>query len=173
MGIPPKAWSPHIDTTVPAELRSAFFAQWITSYFKHGDLSKRDLDKLSYIVPSTTRAPSIFGISEEQQAEIIHHPSGEGSDMSLMLLCGAELNASYKRACFDKTVRETVPHMTVTVLYGDLSAWSCFPTVWQIQDDDAAHGGGMVKTRLVEGTNHFVSSIFRACVEGTVSHAPV
>lgn len=161
--LPPKAWSPQIDSTIPAELRGPFFAQWITSYFKHGDLSTRNLDELCYVVPTTTKVPSIFSMSDEQQAEIVCHPPGVTSDMPFMVLFNPQLNASYKRACFGKSIRETVPRMKVTVLFGDAAPWPCFPAVWQMQSDSAASGGdGQVHFKRVNGINHFVRGRFCA-----------
>ena len=44
--IPPKIWSPLIDNSLPEEARKPFYMSWITSYFDHGDLSKRDIDAI-------------------------------------------------------------------------------------------------------------------------------
>lgn len=157
--LPPKVWSPQIDQTIPEELRGPFFTQWITSYFKHGDLSTRSLDVLSYIVPTTWRVPSIFSMTEEQQAKIVYMPPGSASDMLFMVFSAAQINASYKRACFDAGVRARLPRMKICAFTGDATCVFSLPAYWAMQDDDKARGGGFIDFEMVEGANHFVSPL--------------
>ncbi|KAI0666401.1 hypothetical protein C8Q78DRAFT_984281 [Trametes maxima] len=154
--LPPKIWSPQIDQSIPAELRGKFFTQWITSYFKHGDLSTRDLDTLSYVVPATFRAPSIYGIPDADLARIVYDPPGSGSDMLFMVFSAAQINAAYKKAVFDKGVRTLLPKLKVFAFTGDVTCPFSIPAFWALQDDDKAHGGGFIETKIVEGINHFV-----------------
>ncbi|EIW56131.1 uncharacterized protein TRAVEDRAFT_39145 [Trametes versicolor FP-101664 SS1] len=154
--LPPKVWSPQIDQTIPEELRGPFFTQWITSYFKHGDLSTRSLDVLSYIVPTTLRVPSIFSMTEEEQAKIVYMPPGSASDMLFMVFSAAQINASYKRACFDAGVRARLPRMKICAFTGDATCVFSLPAHWAMQDDDKARGGGFIDFKMVEGANHFL-----------------
>ena len=57
--IPPDAWTPLLDQSMPAEARTPFFSHWITSYFRHGDLTPHDSKAISYVVPAASRAPTI------------------------------------------------------------------------------------------------------------------
>ncbi|EKM49711.1 uncharacterized protein PHACADRAFT_188757 [Phanerochaete carnosa HHB-10118-sp] len=154
--MPPKAWSPHIDTTVPQELRDPFFGHWISSYFKHGDISTRDLDVLSYIVPGTFRAPSIYSMSEEQLAKMTYDPPAQTSDLPFMIFCSAAANASYRKAFFDKDVRAALPGMMVAVIMGDATSALSLAAYFAVQNDDDALGGGFVRFKELHGTNHFV-----------------
>ena len=71
----PKAWTPLLDESMPLPVRASFFNNWITSYFTHGDLSKRDPDAIEYIVPSPTRVPAIYNMTPEQREAIIYNDS--------------------------------------------------------------------------------------------------
>lgn len=157
--LPPKLWSPQIDQSIPEELRGPFFAQWITSYFKHGDLSPRSLDVLSYVVPATSRVPSIFSMSEEQQAKIVYMPPGFGSDMLFMVFSATQIHTSYKRACFDAGVRARLLRMKICAITGDATCVFSLPAYWAMQDDDKARGGGFIDFKMVQGANHFVSPL--------------
>ncbi|KAI8973116.1 Alpha/Beta hydrolase protein [Trametes punicea] len=154
--LPPKIWSPQIDQSIPEDLRDQFFMQWITSYFEHGDLSTRDLDVISYILPATSRTPTVFNIPKEQLAAMTYIPPASGSDMLFMLSCTSQLNASYKKACFDLNVRRLLPKMKVFAFAGDVTCPFSFPAFWAMEADNEAHGGGMITFKMVKGINHFV-----------------
>ncbi|KAI0635407.1 Alpha/Beta hydrolase protein [Trametes polyzona] len=154
--LPPKVWSPQIDQSIPAEHRDAFFAQWVTSYFKHADLSTRDLDAISYILPATFRAPSIYSMSDAQLEKILYLLPASGTDMLFMVFCAAAANASYKKACFDPEVRRLLTKLRVSAITGDATCAFSLSAYWAMEADDEAHGGGMIGFRVIEGVNHFV-----------------
>lgn len=154
--LPPKAWTPLIDQTIPEGLRDPFFRQWITSYFEHGDLSTKDLDVISYVLPTTSRVPSIFSMSEEQQGKIMYSPPALTSDMLLMVHFSTATNASYKKAFFDKRVRQLLPALKVSMFMGDATCSFSIPAFWAAEDDDKAHGGNNADYKIVKDINHFV-----------------
>jgi hypothetical protein len=137
------------------------FTQWVTSYFKHGDgfLSKRSVDALEYVVPSTARVPSIFNMTPEEKADIVSEGPNAAADIPFMVFMIPQLAASFRKAAFSPDVRALAPHMKVWFLTGDLTAAFGPAALWAVEDEDKAHGGGLVKTRVIEGTNHFVSCI--------------
>ncbi|KAI0354026.1 hypothetical protein OH77DRAFT_1426430 [Trametes cingulata] len=153
--LPPKAWSPQIDHSIPAEDRDPLFTQWITSYFKHGDLSTRDPNVLTYVVPATFRAPSIFRMSDKEIGKIVHEPPASGSEMLLMHCTVTQINASYKKACFDPSIRRLLPKMKVTAFTGDVTCWCSLSAHWAMEDDDKAHGGGFIDLEIIQGISHF------------------
>ena len=160
MGTPyvSKFWTPLLDQTMPEDTRFPFFNQWITSYFNHGDLTTRDVDVLSYVVPAFKRAPTLFGFDEDEVARMTYAPPAIGSDMTFMVSCGTVINASYKKACFDKAIRGLIPYMKITELCGTATPPFGIPAFWAMQDDDKANGGGFINFRLVPNINHFVCS---------------
>lgn len=156
--LPPQTWSPQIDTTIPVALQASFFAQWVTSYFTHGDLSKRNPDTLAYILPATHRVPTIFNISPEEQIEIINEAPNTAVDTPFMIGCISQNNTSFVRACFDEGLRKgLLTRLEVWSICGDQTASFAIPAFWQIQDEDKKRGGGLVKTLMIAGVNHFVS----------------
>ncbi|TBU28071.1 hypothetical protein BD309DRAFT_1022138 [Dichomitus squalens] len=152
--IPPDAWTPLVDQSMPAEARTAFFSHWITSYFKHGDLSSRDPKAISYVVPATSRAPTIYSLTEEEVKHSIYEPSAFGSDMAFMIFSALQIAATYKKAVFDRDLRALVPNLKVTVFSGDATASFSIPSQWEVEDDDKAAGGGFVTVKWIPGFNH-------------------
>ena len=164
-----QTWSPTIDTSIPPETRIPLFNHWITSYFAHGDLSTRDPAQLSYVVPTPARAPSIYSMSAHQLQRILYDApvaSAGASDNAYMFLNAPHLNAAYKRACFDKDIRARFPHMKIWTSAGDTTASFAWNTLWALQDDEKAHGGGFIHFKVIERCNHFVSVYPFLCVLG-------
>lgn len=120
---------------------------------------------LAYVVPATSRAPSMFSISEEKQKEIVHLSPGSGSDMLFMVFSAAQINASYKKACFDRRVRALLPQMKIHAFTGTATCCFSLPAYWAMEDDDKAHGGGLITFSMHNDVNHFVSPCF-SCVCG-------
>lgn len=143
------------------------FTQWVTSYFQHGDLSTGDTDVLSFIVPSIHRAPSIYNMSAAEIAEIVDEGVPEVS--SLFTLQAQEL-ANYRKACFDKNIREKLPKMKITMFTGDATSSFSIAAYWQMQEDDKAHGGGLIHFRLISGANHFVCILLTYITRNLTDH---
>ena len=157
---------------MPVEARTPFFSHWITSYFKHGDLTTRDPKAISYVVPTTSRAPTIYSMSGAELARTIYEPSAFGSDMAFMIFCAPQIAATYHKAVFDKAVRALMPKMKVVVFSGDETASFSIPSQWAIEDDDKAAGGGFVSVKWVAGFNHLVcASLASALCDSCVSRA--
>ncbi|EJF60558.1 hypothetical protein DICSQDRAFT_155693 [Dichomitus squalens LYAD-421 SS1] len=150
------SWSPQIDTSIPAADRQPGFVQWITAYFQHGDLSTRDVNVLEYVLPSITHVPSVFSFTTDQLAGVTNLAAASGSDTFIVGYNQAALLPTYRKALFNKTVRAAIPLLNVLEFTGDITANFGIVALWQIQDDDAAAGGGFVKTEILKGTNHFV-----------------
>ena len=141
---------------MPVEARTPFFSHWITSYFTHGDLSTRDPKAISYVVPTPSRAPTIYSMSDAELARALYEPSAFGSDLAFMLFSGPQIAATYHKAVFDKAARALVPRMRVVVFSGDQTASFSIPSQWAVEDDDKAAGGGFVAVKWIPGFNHLV-----------------
>ncbi|KAM5543809.1 hypothetical protein V8D89_002426 [Ganoderma adspersum] len=152
--IPPDAWTPLVDQSMPAEARTPFFSHWISSYFAHGDLSTRDPAAISYVVPSIARAPTIYGMSDAELARTVYEPSALGSDMTFMISSAPQIAAAYRKAMFDRGLRALVPRMRAVVFSGDATASFSIPSQWAVEDDDKAAGGGFVAVKWIPGFNH-------------------
>ncbi|KAI0922398.1 hypothetical protein AcV7_005942 [Taiwanofungus camphoratus] len=153
---PPQSWSPQLETSIPTADQNPAFVQWITSYFQHGDLSTRNPDVLQYVLPATFRAPTVFNMTPDQLAGMTYLPPSSGSDAYIMVNLGTVLLASYKKACYNSTIRQLLPKMNIWEFTGDVTASFAIPAYWSIQDDNTAAGGGFVNFRMIDGVNHFM-----------------
>ena len=151
------AWFPLRDPQIPARERVDYTCQWLTSYFKHGALETRSPDSLSSYLGSTHRAPSIFNMHDHLSEILYPPPVTEGSDSYLMGNFESQLLANYRKACFDHATRVLLPKMKIWELSFDASVPDCIFALWDIQDDNTAHGGDLVNFEVVHGANHFVS----------------
>ncbi|GJE99279.1 alpha/beta hydrolase [Phanerochaete sordida] len=158
LGIPKaeKFWTPILDESIPLHLRVPFFANWITSYFAHGDFSTRDPDVVEYIVPSPTRVPSIYHMNDAQREAIVCGESTWTSEVPFMVFCEPQFYATYQRAAFDEAVRDRFPNMKVWALVGDCGASFAFTALFKMQEEDEACGGGNINFRIIKGGNHFM-----------------
>ncbi|KAJ7596358.1 hypothetical protein C8J56DRAFT_774237 [Mycena floridula] len=153
LGIPAPEmnWAPQIDTSIPEETRSPMFTRWITSYFDHGDLSTRDWNSLTYVLPSNSRRPTIFAMSSQEIVEMIEDTVDE---IPGLVMSQPQSNAIYHKACYSDEVKVLMPHLKTTVLVGDVTCSSALTGLWSVQDDNKAAGGN-IKFQLVHGANHF------------------
>ncbi|KAH9918265.1 Alpha/Beta hydrolase protein [Fomitopsis serialis] len=154
LGIPLPAgtWSPGLSPSIPKKWHKSFFTQWITSYFDHGDLSTRDTDVLSYVVPSILRRPSIYSMSDDDRREFVE----EVAESAIMLSTMPQALAMYRRACFDRAARAQLSELNVWFLTGDVTCSFSIAAFWAIQDDDNERGGGFVHYKMIPGVNHFM-----------------
>jgi len=151
--LPPGTWSPHMDPSIPPEQHTPFWAQWITSYFDHGDFSSRDPSALSHIVPSFTCRPTIYDMTVDEQEQILDQSV---SEMPGMFCSAAQALANTRKACFDPTIRALLPNMKIWHIAGTRSASFAFPGRWNLEDDDKANGGALLNFMLIPGMNHFM-----------------
>ncbi|THH21276.1 hypothetical protein EW146_g257 [Bondarzewia mesenterica] len=153
---PEKNWAPVSDTSIPAELRLKVFAQWVSSYFDHGDLSKRDLDLLSYILPSTSHPPTIFNMSAAEIKDTVTDGEAASVDLPFLFYLQPQHKVNYRKAFFDPATAKLFPKMKISFLAGDQSpAWG-LAGLWAVQDEAKELGNGRIHFKLIPGVNHFV-----------------
>ncbi|THH21249.1 hypothetical protein EW146_g258 [Bondarzewia mesenterica] len=157
LGLPaaPQNWVPQIDTSIPSDVRVPAFAQWVTAYFQHGNLSTRDPNVLSYVLPATFRTPSIFNMSQSQFQSIVDTGVNPVIDSQLIALA-PQLLESYEGANYNTTIRSLLPKMKNWFVTGDVSAAFGPYALWLVQNDNDAAGGGLVNFKVIHGVNHFM-----------------
>ncbi|KAL6307568.1 hypothetical protein BKA93DRAFT_815892 [Sparassis latifolia] len=121
---------------IPEGEKSLFHRSWLTAYFNHGDLSKRDPKLLSLAAPSLFRRPTIYSMTAEDITELI--------------------DDSVFEARFDRATRAVVPKMGVWAVVGDSTLSTCILAWWTMQDEDAGNGGGFINFKMTEGVNHLI-----------------
>lgn len=147
-----------METSIPQELRFKAFGQWITSYFEHGDLTKRDLNLLSYILASTVRPPTIFNMSAAEIKDTVFDGPDAMVDLPFLINLKSQINASYRKAFFDPATADLFPKLKISLVAGDRSPSWGPAGMWAVQDDEKASelGSGRINFKLVPGVNHFV-----------------
>ncbi|ETW81374.1 Esterase/lipase/thioesterase [Heterobasidion irregulare TC 32-1] len=152
---PPKLWTPRLDESLPMKTRISYMTRWLTSYFAHGDLSTRDLDAIEYVLPSTSRIPTLWNMSSQEIADIVDEGPHLVVDAPLLFNCYPQAAATYKKGTYNAAARALLPKMKIWELMGDATAAVSLCTFWILQDDDAAHGGGFINFKVIPGHNHF------------------
>ncbi|KAF8649634.1 hypothetical protein AX16_005722 [Volvariella volvacea WC 439] len=155
---PPQTWSPMQDTSIPPETQVPYFVQWITSYFKHGDITKRDTSLISFVVPDPSRTPSIFGMTSSEMSKVVYEDSVNLGEGLYLFFLGPQFLANYQKACYDKAIRSLLGRMQIWMVTGDATASFSIASLWSIEDDELARGsrGSFIKYKILNGANHFV-----------------
>ncbi|KAI0064166.1 hypothetical protein BV25DRAFT_1853507 [Artomyces pyxidatus] len=151
--VPKGTWLPQFDPTLPTHLQQAMWTPWVSSYFAHSDLSKRDPTVLTVTAPSLTPAPTVYNMSPEEIADSVDDTVTE---LPALIHATSQQSVIYRKACFEREVRTRLPHMKVTHLCGDKTISSALATLWGVQDDAEVDGGNMVEFNLVPDANHFM-----------------
>ncbi|KAG6886860.1 hypothetical protein C0992_001969 [Termitomyces sp. T32_za158] len=153
---PEQNWTPLLDTYVPEGLRLAAFGQWATGYFDHGDLAKRDLSSLSWVLPSASRIPTFFNIPAEKFAEVSRYGNDGFSDLLYMIHFMPQFKAVYRKVLNDPEMLNVFPSLKLALLVGEKSGAFAIAGMWAIEDDLKQSNGSKLKINLVSGINHFV-----------------
>jgi hypothetical protein len=165
LSAPERAWSPFWDTTIPEEKRIPMFLQWVSSYFQHRDgfLESRNGDGMEYVVPDISRVPTIFNMTATEQKCIIDKGSGSMADIVMATYLAPQFLNNFRRAIFEGN-RTNLTRLRTYLVCGDSCAAFGPMTMWAVEDEDTAHGGGLINTRIIKGGNHIVSF----CLPGRV-----
>jgi hypothetical protein len=154
---PEQNWAPLIDTSIPEHLRLAAFGQWVTAYFDHGDLSKRDLSTISWVLPATDRIPTIFNIPSVKLKEMECYGAEAFTDLPFLFHFENQLKSSYRKTFYDPETIKLFPKMDITILSGDRTGGFGLAALWAVQDDEKVNGGEKhIAFKIINDANHFV-----------------
>lgn len=158
--MPEKNWAPFAVESIPPEQRFPYFNQWVTAYFDHADLSKRDLNTLEYVLPSSSRPGSIFSMSKAEQQEMIGSNDESAGDGPYIMGFTPQLNAVFRKALFDPSTKALFPKLKISCLAGEKSAAFGIAGVWSIQEEATKEGiADSINFTIAPGLNHFVSEL--------------
>ena len=161
LGIPAPSdgYCPLWDNDIPQEARGPPFVKWISSYFKHGDLSSRDFYQLAQREVDTSKTPTIETIPQEELLTItdfvpgIHAETGILSEIEFSSI----LDKQTMKALLDPQVREDWGGHPVWLLYGEATAWNILHGAWELEKKFKASD---VNFKSIPGANHFVRRFF-------------
>jgi len=139
---------------MPENLRLPMFGQWVTGYFDNGDYSKRDLDTLEYVLPSTDKVPTIFS---HDLSHIATYGQEAGLDLPLLFFFAEQFKATFRKAFGGSETAALLPKLKTTFVCADRSPSFALSGLWAAQDDLKEAGlGDSIKYKVVKGANHFV-----------------
>ncbi|KAJ3722823.1 Alpha/Beta hydrolase protein [Lentinula guzmanii] len=153
---PPKNWAPLRETSIPEELRFKAFAHWITSYFEHGDLSKRELDSLSYVLASPLRPPSIYNMSTAETDEMLQLDQAAMSDLPFLFNLSNQLKVAFRKVCFDPVTKKLLPKMSITFMSGTMPPAFGPAGLWAVESEQKEAKTNHIHLKVVPGANHFM-----------------
>ncbi|KAF8875090.1 Alpha/Beta hydrolase protein [Gymnopilus junonius] len=140
------------DTSIPPKARWATFGVWVSSYFKHEDLSLRDFNKLGNDADPTRQA-TVLGMTTEEISAAIDWTPGDKYDATLVSSSYVNIHwDSANKALFDPACREAWGGYDVWHIYGDANCWAVLHAVWSLEERAK---GKDVNFKLLKGANHF------------------
>ncbi|KAG6878161.1 hypothetical protein C0992_008538 [Termitomyces sp. T32_za158] len=142
---PDQNWTPLLDTYVPEGLRLAAFGQWVTGYYDHGDLAKRDLSTLSWVIPSASRIPTFFNIPAEKLAQVSRYGNDGFSDLPYMIHFMPQFQAVYRKVVNDPETLNVLPLLKPVLLVGEKSGAFAIAGMWAVEDDQKESSGSELK----------------------------
>jgi hypothetical protein len=143
---------------IPDEALGPAFAKWVSSYYKHGDLSSRDFSQLEQREGDTSKKPTTDTMSLEELLNITDF--GPVKSETVLLESERFLTIYVKqttKALFDPQIREDWGKHPVWFVYCEASIWNVHYTAWNLEEMDKA---SEIKFKPVPGANHFVRRFF-------------
>lgn len=149
-------WAPMnvIDKTIPKKSEIPFFVWWVSSYFQHGDLSKRSHEELEYHAPGFNRPPTVYSLASADRLSVVESGAALKADVPYQVFLRPQFLASYN-SLFSKELKDLLPNLKAFLISGEHSAAFSPSTAWMVQDHDKEHGGGFIKAKILRGFNHF------------------
>ncbi|KAF9002893.1 hypothetical protein BDQ17DRAFT_1480913 [Cyathus striatus] len=155
---PEGAYHPLWDMNLAPEARGQVFGVWCASYWKHGDLSARDMNQLKQREPETTKTATILRMSPEELGAITDFaPGGKWETAVCEPYYHDILMRLTKKAIYSPPIRAAWNKLSVWNMYGDANTWNVIYAVWVLEDlqKESNAKEPLINFKLVEGANHF------------------
>ena len=144
---------------VPTEARGAAFAKWVSSYYKHGDLSSRDFSQLNQHESDTSKKPTTDTIPLEELLTIAD--SRPGAKCETFLVESKDFLSLYikqtTKALFGPQIREDWGEHPVWFVYFEASFWLAIYAAWNLKEEDKT---SEINFKSIPDANHFVRLLF-------------
>ncbi|KAF8798351.1 alpha/beta-hydrolase [Phlegmacium glaucopus] len=154
-GVPisPVGYNPLWDDDISEDVRGATFSKWVSSYFKHGDLSSRDFSQLAQRETDVSKAPTTDTIPLEELLTITDFVPGPKCETILaQVQFLPALKKHTAKALFDTQVREDWGGASVWFIYGEASTWNVHYAAWNLEKRVKS---SEINFKLIPGFNHF------------------
>ena len=160
--MPSGGWTPLIDPDISDEDRGPAFAKWVSSYFKHGDLSSRDFSQLKLRASegNTSRKATTDTIPLEELMAITD--SGPAAKCEGFIIDSGHFFPAFikqmTKALLDTQIREDWGGHPVWFVYCEASFWNVHYAAWNLEKQEKA--SEKINFKFVPGANHFVRRVF-------------
>jgi pimeloyl-ACP methyl ester carboxylesterase len=140
---------------IPEEERAAFFPKFVSSYYKHGDLSSREFSQLEQVVGDASRKPTTETMTPEELQSIMDF--GPAAQCEIVFIGSPSfLSLNHKQAAkafFDPQIREAWGGQLVSCVYCENSLWNPLYGAWNLEKEAKA---SEINFKLVPNANHFL-----------------
>ena len=139
---------------VPQEARGIAFAKWVSSYYKHGDLSTRDFSQLEQREGDPSKKPTTDTIPLEEFLTIADF--GAIANETVFIESEQLLSIYTKqttKALFDPQIRDVWGEHSVWFVYCEASIWLAIYAAWNLEKMNKT---SEINFKPIPGANHFV-----------------
>ncbi|PPQ73073.1 hypothetical protein CVT26_014639 [Gymnopilus dilepis] len=157
---PSGGWLPLTDETIPPEQRAQAFGMWLTEYYPHPNLEKKDCHTLIYKVTPPVKPASFTGLPFEELLTKIDLTAGVNGDnyIGYPHFLPA-ITKARELAFFSPEVRKAWGNIPFSVIYGEESPYNVQWAIWQLEAE-AEKTGLPLKFKSMPGANHFAMHDF-------------
>ena len=157
--IPPGGYTPLGDHDIPDEARGPAFAKWVSSYYKHGDLSSQVLSQLNQREGDTSKKPTTDTIPLEELLTITDF--GPAAKCETFIVESQQFLSTFMnqttKALFDPQIRDAWGEHLVWFVYCEASFWLAIYAAWNLKKEDKTSS---VNFKSIPDANHFVRIFF-------------
>ena len=155
---------------IPEEERGTFFVKWVSSYYKHGDLSTRDFSQLQQLEGDPSRKPTADTMSLEELQSIMDF--GPAVKYEMVFIDSKSFSSAFlkqtKKALFDPQIREAWGEHPVSFVYCEDSIWNVHYAAWNLEKFEEFKASE-INVRSIPRANHFVSPFFSPSIRSNLS----
>jgi len=153
--IPSGGYTPLMDHDIPEEARGPAFAKWVSSYYKHGDISSQDLSQLNQCEGDASKKPTTDTIPLEELLTITDF--GPAAKYETFIVESQQFLTVFMnqttKALFDPQIRDVWGEHPVWFVYFEASIWLAIYAAWKLKEEDK---NSEINFISIPGANHFL-----------------
>ncbi|KJA17365.1 hypothetical protein HYPSUDRAFT_46575 [Hypholoma sublateritium FD-334 SS-4] len=152
---PTGGWIPLYDESIAPEQRAQAFVSWVTQYYPHPDLEKKDCYKLIYKLDDPIKRPTFTDVPFEEILKMVDFSAGPTADNHVADFYFQPAHRILReKAFFNSKIREAWHSSTFSVVYGEQTTYNIIWGVWKLQEE-SEKTGLPIAFKAMPGVNHF------------------
>lgn len=154
---PTGGWIPLYDESIPLDQRPLAFGNWLTQYFPHTELEKKDCRTLVYKVEQPIKPATFTNVPFEEVLKLVDFSAGPTADNHVADFHFQPAHRILReKAFFNPTIRAAWGNAKFVVIYGEETCYNIIWAAWKLQEESEKSGLPIV-FKAMPGVNHFVS----------------